>query len=217
MNIEEYSRNKDGEKYVENNFQLKEFACNDGSDYFKMDTDLYPCLQRFRDYVETGVYISSAYRNEEYNREVGGANGSYHTLGQAVDIPFDETFNYLHSPYDMAKFFKTIKMPSIILYDWGIHIDTRPYENYIKQVSGGYENIEIGKVYIPLYRVLKKGVERGEDIGILQFMLQRLGYDVHVTDYYDDATERAVYQYQANHGLGYDGQVYTETWDSLIG
>lgn len=117
-NVKVYSRKVDGNKKASKDFYLSEYACKDGSDYFKFDADLYPIIQRFRDYVEAPVQISSAYRNESWNKKQGGANGSYHVKGQAADIPYLSSFKNLKDPYRMAAFFKTLKVPSIIVYSW---------------------------------------------------------------------------------------------------
>lgn len=214
-NIREYSRRNDGDKKASENFYLREFACKDGSDYFKIDNDLFPIIQRFRQYVESPVTISSAYRNENYNKQVGGASGSYHVKGQAIDVLFNSNFKYLKSPYKMAEFFNTLKVPSIILYDWGVHIDTRDYINHIEKINNGYKDITINKINIPLYNLLQKGSNNNE-VGCLQFMLQKIGYNIEVDEKFGVITEEKVKDFQIKNNLINDGIVGNLTWNKLI-
>lgn len=44
------------------------------------------CLQRLRNFVRVPLIVSSAYRDPEYNREVGGAEKSLHLQGRAYDL-----------------------------------------------------------------------------------------------------------------------------------
>ena len=60
-----------------------------------------------------------------------------------------------------------------------MHIDTRNYKQYLEQYSGGYRNIYVNKVNIPLYSNLKLGSEETA-VGCLQFMLQKIGYNIAV-------------------------------------
>jgi len=72
------------------NFNLSEFACNDGSET--------PCeaqvnlkevalnLQQLRDYLGVPISVNSGYRSPAYNKKVGGAAKSQHLLGKAADI-----------------------------------------------------------------------------------------------------------------------------------
>lgn len=45
-------------------------------------------LQAFRDTIfkKSQVIVTSAWRDEKYNKKIGGASGSKHILGQAADI-----------------------------------------------------------------------------------------------------------------------------------
>lgn len=43
-------------------------------------------LQQARSIADVPFLISSGYRTTEYNAEIGGAQGSYHVLGKAIDI-----------------------------------------------------------------------------------------------------------------------------------
>jgi peptidoglycan hydrolase-like protein with peptidoglycan-binding domain len=86
-NVVIYSKNTQGNVYVSKNFQVKEFACKDGSDTVKVDLALVERLQAIRDHFGKAVTIVSGYRTDAYNKTVpGAATGSYHVKGQAADI-----------------------------------------------------------------------------------------------------------------------------------
>ena len=81
-----YSRKTDGEKYVSKNFQVKEFACKDGSDEVLICKVNVERLQAFRTKIGKPIHLNSAYRTVAYNKGVGGASDSLHTFGYAVDF-----------------------------------------------------------------------------------------------------------------------------------
>jgi len=70
---------------IAENFNLKEFSCKCcGS--VKIDSELVERLQILRNRIARPVIITSGYRCPKHNKEVGGVDNSYHTLGLAVDI-----------------------------------------------------------------------------------------------------------------------------------
>ena len=84
--INAYSEKNDGEKKLSNNFKVREFLCNDGSDVIFIAPKLVETLQKIRDHFNKPVIIDSAYRTPGYNKKVGGADFSQHTYGTAADI-----------------------------------------------------------------------------------------------------------------------------------
>lgn len=84
--IKEYSKAKDGKKYLSENFQVKEFACKDGSDKILISDELVEVLQKIRQHFGRPVTINSAYRTTAYNKKVGGESDSQHLYGTAADI-----------------------------------------------------------------------------------------------------------------------------------
>lgn len=87
--INEYKLSIDGEKNIEDNFKIKEFACKDGSDKILIDKDLVEDLQGIRNVYDEPIKIISGYRTEDYNNKCGGAKTSKHLLGGAIDFTCD--------------------------------------------------------------------------------------------------------------------------------
>lgn len=212
-NVKTYSKSKNGNLKLSENFCVKEFACKDGSDTIKIDLDLIPLIQRFRNYVETGVYFNSAYRTPSYNKKVGGATNSYHVKGQALDIPFLNSYKYLTSREKMCAFFNTLGVKGIIIYPTFIHVDTRTTK-YHADNNGKYKTF--GKVHIPFKQTLKRG-SNNVDVGIVQYKLKMLGYDVGNADMlYGGKTELSVRKFQSNNNLKVNGVVEETTWNKLF-
>jgi uncharacterized protein YcbK (DUF882 family) len=84
--IKAYSKAKDGNKKVADNFRVREFACTDGSDPIFIDTELVAVLQKIRTHFGKSVTITSAYRTPGKNKAVGGETYSQHLYGRAADI-----------------------------------------------------------------------------------------------------------------------------------
>ena len=86
VEINAYSKKTDGAKRLSSNFQVKEFACKDGSDAVLVAPRLVMVLQSIRDHFGKAVNINSGYRTPQYNTKVGGVDQSQHCYGTAADI-----------------------------------------------------------------------------------------------------------------------------------
>ena len=86
VEINAYSKAKDGNKKLSTHFKVKEFACKDGSDAVLIAPRLVMVLQSIRSRFGVPVVIHSAYRTPQYNKQVGGAAHSQHCYGTAADI-----------------------------------------------------------------------------------------------------------------------------------
>ena len=86
VEINAYSKAKDGGKKLSTNFTVKEFACKDGSDSVLVAPRLVMVLQSIRSHFGVPVVIHSAYRTPQYNAKVDGAEHSQHCYGTAADI-----------------------------------------------------------------------------------------------------------------------------------
>lgn len=86
VEINAYSKAKDGNKKLSTHFKVKEFACKDGSDAVLVAPRLVMVLQSIRSYFGVPVVIHSAYRTPQYNKQVDGVEHSQHCYGTAADI-----------------------------------------------------------------------------------------------------------------------------------
>ena len=117
-----YSKAKNGAVKLSANFRVSEFACKDGSDTVFISPGLVTVLQKVRDHFAEPVIITSAYRNDAYNKKVGGADYSQHKYGMAADIYINGV-----SPATIAAYVETI-MPNtggIGIYSSFVHVDVR--------------------------------------------------------------------------------------------
>lgn len=76
---------------------------------------------------ETPIDVSSGFRTIEWNKKVGGARGSRHPLGEAIDM---ETPAGMTTPdfWDLVQLVARSEFSLIRgfgKYDWGAHIDVR--------------------------------------------------------------------------------------------
>lgn len=117
-----YSKAKDGNTQLTKNFQVKEFACSDGTDTIFISSLLVSVLQNVRDHYGKAVHINSAYRTESHNKKIGGAAYSQHKYGIAADIHIDGV-----KPKDLAAYIETLIPTSggIGIYSSFVHVDVR--------------------------------------------------------------------------------------------
>lgn len=132
MTIKEYSKRRDGDKRLSENFKVKEFACHDGSDLIKVDVDFITGpLQDIRTHFGMPITINSGYRTPSYNVKVGGAKNSYHVRGQAYDIVVKG-----HTPQEVAQYASSIGIKGIIQYNTFVHVDSRPMKYWARNDNG---------------------------------------------------------------------------------
>jgi len=67
-------------------FSETEFVMGDEVVFDMMDADLLERLDALREAVNEPLYITSSYRDEDYNNAVGGSSTSMHLKGRAVDL-----------------------------------------------------------------------------------------------------------------------------------
>jgi len=105
-------------------FKRKEFACQCGCGFDTVDYELVKVLDDLREHFNKPVIVTSGCRCFTHNREVGGADGSQHTLGRAADIQVkdvhkDEVSEYLKNKYPDKYGIGQYTYQNIV------HIDTR--------------------------------------------------------------------------------------------
>lgn len=121
-NICGYSKCKEGDRKLSENFRVREFACSDGSDPIFVDPRLVQVLQSIRTHFGKPVTIHSAYRTTAKNKAVGGAVYSQHLYGTAADISVSGV-----SPKTVAAYAETL-LPNtggIGIYKTFTHVDVR--------------------------------------------------------------------------------------------
>lgn len=117
-----YSKTKEGETKLSENFKVKEFACKDGSDVVFVAPELVEVLQKIRSHFGKPLTINSAYRTPSYNKKVGGATYSQHLYGTAADIKVSGV-----APKDIAAYAETLltNTGGIGIYSHFVHVDVR--------------------------------------------------------------------------------------------
>ena len=126
----EFDKNTQGDHIIyingrASNFKVKEFACHDGSAKVLIDAELLGKLQIIREHFNSPVVVNSGYRTVDYNRTVGGVNGSQHVLGKACDIVVKGK-----TPAEVAKYAKDIGFRGVGIYSDFVHVDTRLTRSY---------------------------------------------------------------------------------------
>ena len=120
--VQVWSKAKNGSVNLSKNFKVSEFACKDGSDTVFISRGLVTVLQKIRDHFAKKVIIISGYRDDAYNKKVGGADYSQHKYGKAADFFINGV-----SPATIAAYAETImpNMGGIGIYSSFVHVDVR--------------------------------------------------------------------------------------------
>lgn len=121
-NVKVYSKSKDGNEKLSENFKVKEFACKDGGDPIFVSMELIEILQAIRNHFGKAVNINSAYRTPAHNKKEGGAKYSQHLYGTAADIRVTGI-----KPKEVAEYAETLLIDrgGIGVYKNFVHIDVR--------------------------------------------------------------------------------------------
>ena len=120
--IHAYSKEKNGNDKLSENFKVREFASTDGADPIFISPQLIMVLQRIRSHFNKPITINSGYRTHARNKAVNGAKFSQHLYGTAADIVVSGV-----SPIEVAKFAETLipNTGGIGTYSTFTHIDVR--------------------------------------------------------------------------------------------
>lgn len=194
-----------GKNYkLADHFTLEEFQCHNGDDTVKYDKQIVTALEAARLFFNVPITISSAYRPAAYNKKVGGATGSYHVKGRAVD-------HYCKLSYTLlAKFYEVYGLKGIGCYydDHFVHIDSRDSKFYWKNQSSTAVSTHLVTV--------KKGNDN-QHVEDLQWLLKnKHGITVTIDGEFGTKTDTAVRTFQKKHGLTVDGIVGAKTWKKLL-
>lgn len=200
---------------LSDNFNSTELDCK-GAGCCKntqIDAKLVEYLQMIREHFNKPITITSGYRCATHNRNVGGANGSRHTLGHAADIVVSGV-----KPIEVAQYAESIGIKGIGLYDSFVHIDVRTYKSFwysdkeeprqTFKTSGAVkskrESIEVS---LPVLTFGKSGTF----VEVAQCLL---GIDA--DGKFGNGTYKAVTNFQSKKGLSTDGVIGANTWKALL-
>lgn len=223
MSVKTYSLKRDGQKKLQPNFRVREFASQDGEDKILIDLELVEYLQKLRDCLQlSSMVIVSGYRTPARNKAVGGAASSQHLKGKAVDACAYKGGKILDPKY-LCCAAEVLGMDGIALIQTCAHLDTRGYqswfdENYsnTKIESFGHKSwftyCEVGNLDFMLNpfempsETLRKGA-KGDDVKWLQFELIKIGFlplisasgKCNIDGVYGSNTEGAVRAFQMAH------------------
>ena len=171
--IKTYSVKKNGGTYLSDNFKVKEFACNDGSDTVLISDELVDLLQKIRDHFGVAVVINSGYRTSAYNKKVGGVSNSQHVKGTAADIVVKGV-----DPLTVGQYVEYI-MPDhggIGVYQTFTHVDVRANRSRWDNRSGsevvvsgwpGYQEETMSETDLAVKWVQDNGIAYGNASGDL--------------------------------------------------
>ena len=209
-NVKTYYKSKNGNTQLSENFKVREFLCNDGTDKILIDLEMIYILQKIRELSGKAVSINSGYRTPTYNKKVGGATNSYHTYGRAFDI---HTAGL--SLDNICAIANTLGVKGIIKYGTFVHIDSRVTKYHYNNVTRKYATYN--KYTIPYKGTLLKSGSKGEEVGIVQFKLNSLGYTCGTVDGIAGSKfTNAVKSFQKARRLTQDGIVGKATWSKLF-
>lgn len=194
-----------GKNYkVADHFTLGEFQCHNGADTVKYDKQIVTALETARRFFNVPITVSSAYRPADYNKRIGGATGSYHVKGRAVD-------HYCKLSYTLlAKFYEVYGLKGIGCYydDHFVHIDSRATKFLWKNQSS---------TKVSTHLVTVKSGDDNRHVSDAQWLLkQKHGFKITVDGEFGAKTKSAVVSFQKKHGLTADGIVGKKTWNKLL-
>ena len=139
-------------------FTLAEMACKDGSDKVLYSTELMAMLEKLRDYGGFTVHINSGYRSPSYNRKIGGASKSQHTLGTAADIVVRKDGKTVSSKL-ICCLCQTIGFKGVAyISESAVHVDMRSSGMYRGDERKGYSG-NVGGDFYRYFGIQKSEIE----------------------------------------------------------
>ena len=159
MSIQKKYISKVGRDYlISPHFSIGEMACKDGSDEVLYSTELMSMLEKLRADGGVTVHINSGYRSPSYNRKIGGASKSQHTLGTAADIVVKKNGNTVSAKkicclcQDLG--FKGVAYIS----ESAVHVDMRSSGLYRGDERKGYSG-NVGGDFYRYFNIPKSEIE----------------------------------------------------------
>lgn len=135
-----YSLKRDGNTYLSAHFQVKEFACKDGSDTILVNPDLITALEKLYTRLDAkAVNITSGYRTPSHSVKVGGYATDQHTKGNAADITAKKQDGSLFSSKEITLALEDINHAGgigLINKTNSVHIDVRGKKCWFDETNG---------------------------------------------------------------------------------
>lgn len=187
-NMGYYTLNKGTRKQLSANFASNEFDCHGVGccSTTTINELLVKYCQQIGDHFKKPITVTSGYRCPTHNRNIGGATGSRHSMGDAADIVVADT-----APRVVAQYAESIGIKGIGLYETSadgffVHIDTRPTKSFwygqaqafrstFGVYTGGTVSAQPSQSTAQTSGVIKYG-DTGSAVLNLQKNLIRLGY-----------------------------------------
>lgn len=137
MSVKTY--NKGDTTQITTNFKIKEMDCKcSRCNKTLLDDDLIKGLQKVREHFGKALNITSGYRCVEHNKEVGGANASYHMKGMAADVYINDV-----SPIEIAQYAESTGLfNGIGRYSNFVHLDVRENKYYWENLGNGEKAVQ---------------------------------------------------------------------------
>jgi hypothetical protein len=138
--VKTYSLKKDGEKFLSQHFQVKEFKCKDDSDKIIINTELINILEKLHKHLNCkAINITSGYRTPTHSVKVGGYSTDQHTKGNAADITCKRADGTLFSSNEICCALEDIAhMGGVgrINKTHSVHVDVRGYKCWFDETNG---------------------------------------------------------------------------------
>lgn len=223
--VKEYSLKKYGVNHkLSEHFKLGEFKCPDGSDIVKIDSRLIEKLEELRSIGGFVITITSGYRTPAYNKKIGGATGSKHTLGQAVDCRVYKDKKLIEPKY-IACLCQDLKWDGVATMNTATHLDVggRIYRGdekhgYGNNVGGDfYQYFKISRTTINNLKcqVESKKTDEKTDSGYI-VMITKSGTNLRKSPSLDSEIEQKLKVGDRLKIIGYSGEWLQTNWNRWV-
>ena len=213
--IQIYSMKNDAEFLLAPHFQVREFACKDGTDTVIISGELVPVLEKIRTAFDRSVIVLHGYHSVEYDKQIGGNGKSYYTKGMAADIAVSGV-----NPATVAYYAQSLlgRNGGIVCVcdpkSAYVHLDMR--SSKLRAVKA-FANSAYERIYGNLFPSITKG-NGGQSVVVLQRLLTAHGYDCGTVDGICGFQMRqAIKEFQQSVDLDDDGICGPMTWEKILG
>lgn len=151
MAVHEYSLKTDGNKFLSQHFQVKEFRSYDDvknylyGDEVKIDEQLIQKLEQLFTMLHCStIHINSGYRTLEHEISLGGSGKGQHVLGKAADIVCKGANGNVIPAQIVCCAAQEIGFPGIANISkryQAVHVDVRDSGTYRGDETRGYSSV----------------------------------------------------------------------------